>query len=322
MSVDLVLIGRNEGARLAAALAAARGQANRLVYVDSGSTDGSVAAARGAGALVVELDMSVPFSAARARNAGFEAAQAQDDAAPFVQFVDGDCALVPGWLDAAEARLRADSDLALVTGWRSEIHRDASVYNQMCDHEWRRPAGPITHCGGDMMVRAAAWRAVGGMNPALVAGEDEEIGLRLHKAGWKLERLPLEMTRHDAAITRFGQWWRRTVRAGHAFAHVGTIHLEHFRTERRRVIVYALILPVVAVAGAFVSGWIPLAVAGLYLISYARTVKGLRRAGLPWREALSHSLFLSLSKFPNLIGMATYWRRHLGRQAPEIIEYQ
>ncbi|MEY8842237.1 glycosyltransferase family 2 protein, partial [Cribrihabitans sp. XS_ASV171] len=274
MSVDLVLIGRNEGARLVAALAAARGQARRLVYVDSGSTDDSVAAARAAGALVVELDMSVPFSAARARNAGFEAAQAQPDPAPFVQFVDGDCALAPGWLEAAEARLRSDDGLALVTGWRSEIYRDDSIYNQMCDHEWHRPAGPITHCGGDMMVRAEAWRAVGGMNPALVAGEDEEIGLRLHKAGWRLERLPLAMTRHDAAITRFGQWWRRTVRAGHAFAHVGTIHPEHFRTERRRVLVYALVLPLVALAGAFVSVWIPLAVAGLYLLSYVRTVQG------------------------------------------------
>ena len=46
-----------------------------VVYVDSGSTDGSDAVrARESGADVIELDMSIPFTAARARNAGFSAA--------------------------------------------------------------------------------------------------------------------------------------------------------------------------------------------------------------------------------------------------------
>ena len=41
-AVGLVAIGRNEGERLRACLASARGAAQRLVYVDSGSTDDTV----------------------------------------------------------------------------------------------------------------------------------------------------------------------------------------------------------------------------------------------------------------------------------------
>lgn len=320
-AVDLVLIGRNEGARLERALRSAQGQARRLVYVDSGSTDGSVAAARAAGATVVELDMSVPFSAARARNAGFEAAQA-DDPAPFVQFIDGDCALVPGWLAAAEARLSQDISLGLVTGWRAEIAPEMSLYNRICDHEWRRPAGPIVACGGDMMVRAEAFRQAGGFNPAVIAAEDDDFCLRLAAAGWALERLPLEMSRHDAAITRFGQWWRRAVRAGHGFAQVGALHPGHFRAERRRVLAYGLILPLIALIGAAHGPVVPVLVAALYALSWQRSARGLQTEGMAPGEARAQAVFLTLSKFPNLLGMGKYWLTRLARRSPEIIEYQ
>ena len=43
-----------------------------IVYVDSGSTDGSIACAQSLGVeSCPELDLSIPFTAARARNAGF-----------------------------------------------------------------------------------------------------------------------------------------------------------------------------------------------------------------------------------------------------------
>jgi hypothetical protein len=46
------------------------------------------------------------------------------------------------------------------------------------------------------------------------------------------------------------------------------------------------------------------------------------REGLPGREAMHHALFLSLSKFPNLLGMLTYhWRRWQGNEM-NIIEYK
>lgn len=96
-SLGAVIIGRNEGARLVACLQSLSSGVYPLIYVDSGSTDGSVAAATAMGAMVVALDVSVPFTAARARNAGF--ARLLEEGAPeFVQFVDGDCRVQPAGL--------------------------------------------------------------------------------------------------------------------------------------------------------------------------------------------------------------------------------
>ncbi len=316
----VIAIGRNEGARLVRCLASL-GQIRPVIYVDSGSTDGSVAAARAAGAHVVELAPERPFTAARARAEGFAALQALEPV-EYVFFVDGDCEVLPGWLEAGMAALDAAPELGLVTGWRAEAHPDASIYNALCDFEWHRPAGPITTCGGDMMVRARAYEAAGGFDPQVIAAEDDEFCLRLGKAGWRLERLPVAMTRHDAAMTRFSQWWRRAVRSGHGFAQVGALHPEFFRPERRRVWIYGLILPLILMAGLLWSGWIVAAVLGLYALSYGRTVEGLIRAGLPPGKALHQGVFLSLSKFPNLVGMFTYYLRKARRADMRIIEYK
>src|SRR4051812_38484166 len=103
--LGIVIIGRNEGERLRGCLDSAVGRCGAVVYVDSGSTDGSVALARSKGAEVVELDMSRPFTAARARNEGFERLRAIDPEVRFVQFVDGDCELVDGWLERGRREL-------------------------------------------------------------------------------------------------------------------------------------------------------------------------------------------------------------------------
>ncbi|MFZ7090924.1 glycosyltransferase [Primorskyibacter sp. 2E233] len=316
--VDVVLIGRNEGARLVAALNSVMGQARQVVYVDSGSTDASVAEAERRGATVVQLDMAIPFTAARARNAGFDALEDPQ----IVQFIDGDCALVPGFIATARAHLETNPHLAMVTGWRREIHPNASVYNQLCDWEWRRPAGQIDACGGDMMVRAEAWRSVGGMDPAVIAAEDDEFCTRLRKAGWLLERIPQEMTRHDANMLRFGQWWRRAERTGHGFAQVGHLHPDYFVKERQRVLVYGAAIPLAMLVGVFVAWWVPLLIAALYAVNYIRTAKGLIHEGLPKDQAWLHALLLTLSKLPNLIGMARYHWRSLTGRAMRIIEYK
>ena len=96
--VGLVAIGRNEGQRLRQCLVSATDKVARVVYVDSGSTDGSLELARSLGADTVELDLSIPFTAARARNEGFARLLGLAPAVEFVQFVDGDCELVDRWL--------------------------------------------------------------------------------------------------------------------------------------------------------------------------------------------------------------------------------
>lgn len=316
-----IVIGRNEGRRLQRCLTSLQGQVAQLIYVDSGSTDNSADLAARLGAEVIRLDPGRPFTAARGRQEGFNAAIA-NGAPEFVQFVDGDCAVEPGWIAAGRAALIDNPGLGLVTGWRSEIAPGDSIYNALCDFEWQRPAGEIRTCGGDMMVRSAAYQAAGGFRADVIAAEDDEFCARLGLAGWKLRRLPVAMTRHDAAMSRFSEWWQRAIRSGHGFAQVGHLHPHWFRAERRRVLAYGLVLPVLALAGLIWSGWPAVLVVGLYGLSYARTIQGLMRAGLPARDAAHQGLFLSLSKFPNLIGMALYhWRVMRGR-AMQIIEYK
>ena len=245
-TVDAVVIGRNEGARLLACLAALEGRVRRLVYVDSGSTDGSVAAATAAGAEVVALDMAQPFTAARARNAGLS--HLASDPPDFVQMVDGDCALQPGWISAALAAFAAHPAAVVVCGRRRERFAQASVYNALADREWDTPIGPARACGGDALMRYAAVQAVGGYDPGLIAGEEPDLCLRLRAKGGEVWRVDAEMTLHDAAMTRFSQWWRRAVRAGHAFAEGCARHgFDHWGLETRRALIWGAGLPMAIV---------------------------------------------------------------------------
>lgn len=320
--VSAVAIGRNEGERLRRCLTSMQGRFQHVVYVDSGSTDHSLDIARDAGVEIVELDLAKPFTAARARNAGFAAIEAQGQVTDFVQFIDGDCVLESSWLAQGEAAMRADPRLGIVTGWRSEMYRNASIYNAICDFEWLRPAGEILACGGDMLVRSEALRAVGGFDDNVIAAEDDEFCIRIREQGWRVRRLPVEMTRHDAAMTRFSQWWHRAVRSGHGFAQVGDIHPRYFVQERIRICFFGLALPIAALLGSTFSLLAPLGISAIYAASYIRTARGLMREGLPVSEAWSHAVFVSLSKFPNLIGAHKYyWRRRHGRKL-EIIEYK
>lgn len=320
-AIAVILIGRNEGDRLKRALASVVGVADRIVYVDSGSTDDSVAHARATGVQVVELDMSIPFTAARARNAGVDALRAAG-LPEFLQFIDGDCTMMPDWLSIALSVMRADTGLGIVTGWRREIHPEASIYNAMCDHEWHRPAGPIVACGGDMLVRSEAFEAAGGFNPQVIAAEDDEFCLRVRMAGYKLLRIPRNMTAHDADMHRFSQWWKRSVRNGHGFAQLGALHGSHLSRERARVYVFGLMLPAVALAGLATNIWIFVGVLALYAGSYASALRGLVRDGIAPGVAWRFAGFLTLSKIPNLVGMIRFaWRRLRGRSM-QIIEYK
>ena len=127
--VGIVAIGRNEGERLRRCLTSAVAADGPVVYVDSGSTDDSVAIAEGLGVRVVHLDPAQGFTAGKARNLGIEVLTAAPEPPEFIQVVDGDCEFVPGWLEAGQAALRADPDLAVVAGRLRERFPGATIFN-------------------------------------------------------------------------------------------------------------------------------------------------------------------------------------------------
>jgi len=319
LPVAVVAIGRNEGERLRACLQSLKDV--RVVYVDSGSRDGSVELAKSMGAEVVELSPDRPFTAARARREGYERLKATD-CPEFIQFVDGDCAMQKGWLEAALATMQANPDYGIVTGWRREIHPEASLYNDLCHHEWDRPAGDILTCGGDMMVRRQAIEKAGPFDDQVIAAEDDEFCVRIRNAGWKIHRIPQEMTRHDAAMLRFSQWWQRAVRSGHGFAQVGHMHPPYFGREQKRAWLYGLAVPVLIVAGLISHPVMSLIGLAAYGYNFVRTASGLRAEGMQSARARRHAVLITLSKIPNVIGMMIYHRRRLQGHKMQIIEYK
>lgn len=211
--LGIVIIGRNEGDRLRACLQSLSGISSK-VYVDSGSTDGSVDLALAHGAVVVQLDVSRPFTAARARNAGWRRLLEQKPAVEFVQMVDGDCTVDHAWLGIAMRDLEVDQRRAVVFGRRRERHPDRNAFHRVCDDEWDVPLGEVASCGGDALFRVKALQDVGGYNDALIAGEEPEMCLRLRQRGWRVWSNGHEMTLHDIAMSNLRQWWHRSRRTG------------------------------------------------------------------------------------------------------------
>ncbi|MEL6681409.1 MAG: glycosyltransferase [Pseudomonadota bacterium] len=319
--IGAVIIGRNEGERLLACLDALGRQFDRVVYVDSGSSDGSVDAAKERGAEVVMLETDQPFTAARARNAGI--AVLGEGAAPnFVQFIDGDCVLDPDWIPNARDFLMGNPEVAVVCGRRRERFPDVSVYNRMCDAEWNTPIGEATACGGDALMRWSAVDAVGGYNPSLIAGEEPEMCLRMRKEGWKVWRLDLEMTMHDAAMTRFGQFWQRARRAGHAAAEA----MMMYRTDperpgfvaTRRALIWGTGIPALVLLGGILLGPVVLWALMVYPLQIARLA--IREGGS--RFAWEQAVFLTLGKFAESRGILDYFSRRWRGQKTELIEYK
>jgi glycosyltransferase involved in cell wall biosynthesis len=321
--LGIVVIGRNEGGRLVSCLRSVKEEGDfQTVYVDSGSTDGSVSAAAELGVPVVNLDPARPFSAARARNEGFSALLARRPNLQFVQFIDGDCELVPGWIDKAMGFLSHRNDVAVVCGRRRERHPEASVYNRLCDIEWNTPVGEAIACGGDTMIRSDAFKAAGGFRTELIAGEEPEICLRLRLLGWKIWRLDAEMTRHDAAIMRFSQWWRRIMRSGYAYAEIARLHrnskIRIYTEEAKRAVLWGGILPLVILISMAIH---PVSAAGflLYPIQIARIA--LRQKG-ERPTAWAYATFIVIAKFAEFQGLLKFYISRLVSGPSALIEYK
>lgn len=320
--VGVVVIGRNEGARLVSCLTSLGEHAGDLVYVDSGSTDGSQELVRARGLRLVELDVSIPFTAARARHTGYLALSSAVPDIEFVQFVDGDCEVQPNWIATGTGFLKQNESVAAVCGRRRERFADASIYNQFCDREWDTPVGEADACGGDSLMRCSAYDEAGGFDGRLICGEEPELCVRLRELGWKIWRLDAEMTLHDAAMTRFSQWWQRSVRTGYGFAEVSRLHRESrfaiWKTETNRAIVWAGIVPIAICIGALAHP-IALALLAVYPLQIAR-IALCDSSSSPGKW--SRAAYLVLGKFAELQGVLRFHTHRLLGRRSTLIEYK
>lgn len=324
--LGIVTIGRNEGERLRCSLRSMVGRGFPVVYVDGNSTDGSAELARSLGAEVLVEDPSQPNSAANGRNAGFEHLCRIDPEVRYVQFIDGDCEMVEGWLEQALGVFEERPDVALVTGRRRERFPEASPYKKLADLEWDMPPGEVQGSHGDVMVRVEAFRQVGGFDPAVLVSEDYELCVRLRKAGYPLLRIDAEQSLHDMPMTRFNQWWLRNVRTGYGYADGARLHGKpperHCMREVRSILLWGVALPAISLALA----WPTWGASLLLLAGYPLMYRRIRRyaIGRGWSEPDARLFARScmLAKFPNAWGLFTYWYRRCTRHELRNIEYR
>jgi GT2 family glycosyltransferase len=323
-SVGAVVIGRNEGERLARCLGSLARFEGPVVYVDSGSTDASPARAAELGVEVI-AQTAPPFSAARARNEGFGHLRARHgDRLRYVQFVDGDCELDDRWIERAALFLDERPEVGVVCGRVRERHPERSLYNRLADMEWDGPLGEVASCGGNAMIRAAAFVAAGEFDAGLIAGEEAELHLRIRRAGYAIWRIDREMVRHDLAMERFGQWWRRSVRTGHAYAEGARLHgrgPERFRVrEVASVVAWGGVLPLVSLALAPPSLGASLALLALGYGRLWRRSYGQERARRGAGDAALYAASCAVGKLAEMQGVAQHcWTRLvLGRESRPI----
>lgn len=318
----MVVIGRNEGLRLQLCLQSISPHSSRIVYADSGSTDGSRELARDAGAAVLLLDDTLPHTAARGRREGLAELLRLYPDCELVQFIDGDCIMADGWLAAATDFLDKEPRAAVVCGRRRESYPEASPYNHLCDDEWNTPLGQAEACGGDSLMRIRAVQDVGGFNSKLRAGEEPELCSRLRAAGWQVWRIDAAMTQHDAAILRFGQWWNRALRGGFGYAQVhqvtGRTNFPLYGRQLRSAAIWVVGVPLFGLVLAFLArSPLPLLLPPALWAAQVARIAIRRGPGSLW--SWQSASLLMIAKVPELLGATRYL---LQRERSAALEYK
>jgi GT2 family glycosyltransferase len=269
------------------------------------------------------LDLSKPFTAARARNAGFKRLRQLVPDIPYVQFLDGDCELAEDWPEQALSFLESQKDICIATGRLRERCPDRSVYNWLCDREWEGPTGEVSLCGGIAMIRADALEAEGGYREDLIAGEEPELCARLRASGWRIWRLQADMALHDAAMTSFSQWLRRTVRNGYAMAQGAHLHgakpERYWVWESRRAWLWGIWLPIAWIMAGLIFGpwgWATCLIFPLQVVRLSVINPG------PFSHRATQALFQVLARFPEGWGQVKFVRDRILRWQTSIIEYK
>jgi len=322
--VSAVVIGRNEGQRLISCLESLLGCVEHIIYVDSGSSDNSLQEAEKRGVICLSLDMSLPFTAARARNEGANYLIRQYPYLSAIQFIDGDCQMQSDWINNSRNFLFENSRYAVVCGRLRERYPENSIYNQLCDIEWDTPLGDVKACGGIALIRLAAYKQVNGYRDDLIAGEEPEMCFRLRQEGWGIYRFDAEMALHDAAMTHFSQWWNRSKRGGYACAASFYLHgqsTEKFkRKELFSIVFWSGIIPLIIFLLSFVNYYF-IGFIFIYIFQVLRVfVK--TKMEKDRKIKLIYSLSVIYSKFPQLVGIIKFVSNKLHGKHECLIEYK
>lgn len=210
--VSIIIKALNEAEHIDAcvrsAVAAAGLVGGEVILADSGSTDGTVELAAKHPIRIVQLANREERRCGIGPQLGYEHARGE-----FLYVLDGDMELDPAFLPAALAAFATDAELGGVAGLVEETSE--ASYQFRGRQRRRREATPGLTEWLDMggLYRGAAVRASGYLSDRnLHAYEEQDLGLRLGAAGWRLRRLDVRSVVHhgytDSSLVLLRGRWR------------------------------------------------------------------------------------------------------------------
>jgi GT2 family glycosyltransferase len=278
-----------------------------IIYVDGGSSDRSVELANEVeGVKVLELNLEIP-TPGRGRNAGWKLAKHNT-----IQFLDADTVMSPEWLNVSYPLLK--EEVVAVCGKCAESNRYKNCYHLIGDIEWDGTTGEVDAFGGIVLVNSEALKGVGGFDDRLVAGEEPDLSYRMRKLGGKIIRISDLMVYHDINMTKFSQYWKRSVRSGYAYAEVASRYIhqeEKFWLEQCIRITLSVMLPWIMIFLGFFVGF-PLTGIfvglGLAFRNLRNIPKYKEKYQLTNQQSLVYMLHLSFVVYPQMVGVMKYFK--------------
>jgi N-acetylglucosaminyl-diphospho-decaprenol L-rhamnosyltransferase len=225
--VAAIVVNFNAANELAGCLQSLAANAvDTVIVVDNGSADGSEQVVRLAGARWLPAGANLGYG--RAANRG--AATADARTAEYLLVCNPDLELCPGAIEPLVSSLAADSALGVVGPglWNDDgsLYPSARTFPDLVDAlghgllglvapgnrftrryrllDWdhSRAARVDWVSGACILVRRAAWDAVGGFDPSyFMYMEDVDLCWRLNRAGWAVGYEPAARVRHVQGVS-------------------------------------------------------------------------------------------------------------------------
>lgn len=201
VTVDIVVIGRNEGPLLEKALQSSLAAAiefsglgiprPHILYVDGQSTDNSLIIARQLG--IMCYGVTGKPNPAKGRHEGFSHCDGK-----YTFFIDGDMEIYPGWLTTGIKYLENHPDIAGTAGFCDWEVYEGNSFRRIPNYtNIKRNGQNVTgDVGGAFIYRAEVLRLIGDFDPTMVRVGELELYYRIVAAGYKLVYLYSPMVIH------------------------------------------------------------------------------------------------------------------------------
>jgi GT2 family glycosyltransferase len=221
-----------------------------------------------------------------------------------------------------------------VCGQRRELYPQNSIYNLVLDLDWIGSGGFVDSCGGDALFRRSVLEQTKGYDSTLIAGEEPDLCRRIRSEGLKVFRIDQLMTLHDLNITSLGQYWKRAVRTGYAYAEVSSRYrytsdplwrgesIRNFKQVSALVLMCLALIYFLFTQSALILGTTLIIFSLIFMLLINRSM---RICSWKTNERSTQFLYVLHSYFqqlPIFQGQINYFLNQLLRQKKNLIEYK